>query len=220
MATHQWLSRAPLVEATVELSFGPWASPRDDAGALAQALAERYPRAEARAPDGHRFRGDALYAVEAWAGGMTVSRLAPYTGFGPLVGEALWAWERTLDVARPPRIRRLAVRFQNRFELGSTADLDRRFPTAPRVAPALAPDLRSLESRLRFACGEDTTAVLAQRLPHARERARFELDIDVERVVDLAPDSDRVWRSLGELAAIEHRLFFESVTEEALGPYV
>jgi uncharacterized protein (TIGR04255 family) len=229
MATHQWLSRAPIVEAVVELTVIPRSDARGGAlDALPARLVERYPRAARRLEatarghaESHRFTGEAPYVVEASPEGLTCTRLAPYGGFGPLVGEALWAWEPYVELARPARIVRLAVRFQNRFEVPLPLELDRLFLTGPRVAPSLPQTVTALDSRLTLQHGADTHSLLAQRIELlANERARVGVDIEVRRAVDLAPDSHRIWQGLGELASIEHHLFFETLTDEALAPYV
>ncbi len=233
MATHQWLSRAPIVEAVVHLSavLADDARSHDarDLGALPARLAERYPHKERRIIDagarGHgesyRLTGSAPYVVQASLEAMTCSRLAPYGGFGPLIGEALWAWEHYLEVSRPARIFRIAVRFLNRFEVPLPLQLDRLFLTGPRIAPSLPQTVSPVESRIILQCGADTQARIAQRIePAAEGLARVCLDVEVHRAVSLPPDSHLVWQGLGELAAIEHHVFFESVTDEALAPYV
>jgi hypothetical protein len=47
-----------------------------------------------------------------------------------------------------------------------------------------------------------------------------DIDLEVVRAVDLPASSELIWKVAGELAAIEHALFFESVSDEALAPYV
>jgi uncharacterized protein (TIGR04255 family) len=214
MASHRWLSRAPLVEARVEIGAVFAGEVRDGVlDAIAGKLSERYPRVEHRGRGLRRLHGDAPHVVEASSEGLRVSRLAPYAGFGPLVGEALWAWERTLEVARPRRVRRIAVRFDNRFQLPRGVPLDRLFAGGAALDEVVA----------RVALDQGARAVVTQREEEAEvsgDRVCFVLDIAVDRAVDLPPESDAVWRSLGELAAMEHRIFFESVTDEALAPYV
>src|SRR5580692_7018885 len=99
MAQARWLPRAPVVRARVEVSAVLPAAPRPDLfEALAHRLFERYPRVEA-GPSGSRLTGEAPYEVDVTREGLSCSRLGPYAGFGPLVGEAIWAWERYVDVA-------------------------------------------------------------------------------------------------------------------------
>jgi hypothetical protein len=199
MATHQWLSRAPVAEARVTLAVAFTEAPSaDDRAALHERLSERYPRRARREPDGEVFSGETLYSVEASPEGLSCVRKHPYAGFGPFVGEVLWAWERYLEVARPERLRRLAVRFRNHFD-------------AP-LALLAAPDLDALAARHASADGPETRATVSV--------SADALEIAVERAVDLAPDSHLVWQALGELAKLEHRVFFASVTDEALAPYV
>jgi len=229
MATHQWLSRAPIVEAVVELTVVPHGDARGGAlDTLPTRLVERYPRAARRLEatarghaESHRFQGEAPYVLQCSMQGLSCARLPPYGGFGPLVGEALWAWEHYVELARPARIVRLAVRFQNRFELPWPLQLDRLFLSGPRVAPSLPQTVIAMESRLSLQHDADTSSQLAQQLEViAGDRAAVTLDIEVRRTVELPSDSHRIWQGLGELASIEHHVFFESVTDEALAPYV
>jgi hypothetical protein len=208
MAKPRWLTRAPVVRARVEVSAVLPAAPR--AGlfeALQHRLFERYPRVTA-AGAGCRLTGDTLYEVEVTRGGMACSRVGTYAGFGPLVGEAIWAWERYVDEALPVQVSRVAVHYENRFELPAGAPRGRLFPQV----------LDGGGARFARLCGPGTRAAVVQRSDD--DGAGFRFDIDVERAVELAADSSVIWRSLGELAKIEHRIFFESVTDEALAPYV
>lgn len=232
MAIHQWLSRAPIVEAVVQLEVvlsDPDHIPRARAlEALPARLAERYPRVTQRLEatprdhtESYRFSGDARYVVQASVDGMSCARLAPYGGFGPLVGEALWAWEHYLEIAGPIRLSRLAVRFQNRFEVPLPLQLDRLFLTGPRVASSLPQRVGAMECRISLQHDADTQSLLTQRIEEATDgHARVGFDLEVQRTVDLSCDSHRIWQGLGELASIEHHVFFESVTDEALAPYV
>lgn len=229
MANHKWLSRAPIVEAVVGLEVVLRDGPRPDAlDGLPARLAERYPRVARRlevTPRGHaeshRFTGEARYVVEASVDGMSCARLSPYGGFGPLVGEALWAWEHYLEIAAPIRLSRLSVRFQNRFEVAAPLRLDHLFVTGPRVAPSLPQTVGAVECRITLQHDADTRSLLTQRVEAAADGlARVGFDIDVQRAVDLPPDSHRIWQGLGELASIEHHVFFESLTDEALAPFV
>ncbi len=187
------------------------AAPRLDLfEALAHALFERYPRVRV-GPLGYCLTSDASYEVEVTHAGLSCSRVGAYTGFGPLVGEAIWAWERYADVASPSTVSRVAVHYENLFELPAGAEHARLFPQVTGGGGA------------RFArlCGPGTRAAVVQRNEEAERGATtFRFDIDVERTVELPADSSLIWRALGELAKIEHRIFFESVTDEALAPYV
>jgi hypothetical protein len=208
MAKPRWLTRAPVVHARVEVyAVLPPAPPPDLLDALQHRLFERYPRVTI-GPAGCRFTGETPYALEVTSGGMACSRAGAYAGFGPLVGEAIWAWERYVDVAAPVRVSKVAVHYENRFDLPAGAESGRLFPQV----------LDGGGARFARLCGPGTRAAVVQR--SEEEGACFRFDIDVERDVELPADSSFVWRSLGELAKIEHRIFFESVTDEALAPYV
>jgi hypothetical protein len=208
MAKPRWLTRAPVVRARVEVSAVlPTTPPPDLFDALQHRLFERYPEVTA-GPAGRRFTGETPHEVEVTRGGLSCSRVGPYAGFGPLVAEVIWAWERYVDVAAPVRVSKVAVHYENRFDLPAGSGIAQLFPQVIDGGGA------------RFAglSGPGTRAAVVQR--SEEEGASFRFDIDVERDLDLPADSSLVWRSLGELAKIEHRIFFESVTDEALAPYV
>jgi hypothetical protein len=197
MARPRWLSRAPLRWAEVAVSA---ADLRGDLGPLPALLAERFPPG-------------APYDVRVDASGIAVGRRGLYAGFGPLLGEAVWAFERYVEATRPARLTRVAVIYRNRLQIAAAAAL-RCFTEGARLVPGQA----FQEALFR---GDDTRATVDYHVAAAEGGALIvDLDLEVARAIEIPPASERVWRVAGELAAIEHALFFGSVTDEALEPYV
>lgn len=197
MARPRWLSRAPL----------RWAEIAVSAADLAGDLAPLEPRLA------ERFAGGAPYAVRADAAGLAVGRAAPYVGFGPLLGEAVWAWERYVEVARPGRLTRVGVLFRNRLQIDADA-APRLFTEGERLVPGQAYQSALVRD-------DDTRATIDHRAETTPGGALLvDLDFEVARAVDLPAASELIWKVVGELAMIEHALFFESVTDAALAPYV
>lgn len=81
---------------------------------------------------GHRFKSsDDKVVVHFNAGGLTVHRLAPYTGFESVIPVVEQCWALFLKVAKPMAITRVAMRYINVLQLptpeGQGLDTDRHF---------------------------------------------------------------------------------------------
>lgn len=81
---------------------------------------------------GHRFKSsDDKVVVHFNAGGLTVHRLAPYTGFESVLPVVELCWALFLKVAKPMAITRVVMRYINVLQLptqeGQGLDTDRHF---------------------------------------------------------------------------------------------
>ena len=156
--------------------------------------------------------------------GFTFSQLSGYTSADDLFAEALDLWDRFVELSRPDKIIRVALRFINRLELGFNEgdDFD-RFLRAAVTTPADTPQtVFEFMTRTVMPLTDGTIAVVTQRLepkPPGEERVPFVLDVDVFRMGDFPMTKDGLLPVLQSLRELKNQLFFAFVTDAALEMY-
>jgi uncharacterized protein (TIGR04255 family) len=247
-STFPTLSRAPITEALID--FQAELPPDVDLSALRQfytGLETRFPRIEERfallttlkvnesggppeftgdpaKPDGFVMRSqEEAFIVQARLDGFTVNKLAPYITWKSLAKEALCLWKRYLDVARPIKVRRLAVRYTNRLELPIGTDFKESLLTVPELAPGIPQGLPEFFMRLVIPHPSGATAIVTERSEPPtsdKEIVPVIFDIDVFREVDVSPTADAIWTILDELRAYKNLIFFKTLTPSLLEKYL
>jgi uncharacterized protein (TIGR04255 family) len=163
---------------------------------------------------------DQLHALQLQRDGFTFSRLRPYETWANLKASADPYWRRYLDVARPERVTRVAVRYINQFDLpGDAIALGDWFNTYPQLAYGkLSLPLQNFLMRLEVKHPDsDELAIVtfASRGPPRDGAATLLLDIDVAKQVDLAPDDPTIWQQhLESLQEFRNDVFFGSITQK------
>jgi uncharacterized protein (TIGR04255 family) len=105
---------------------------------------------------GYRFaRADDERAVNVTKfGDFAFSWLAPYDRWNTFRAEAKQAWDAYESVICPGSIKRIGVRFVNRFDIpvsvGGAIDLDVYLRTAPRIAPDLPQSMKKYFIRVEL----------------------------------------------------------------------
>jgi uncharacterized protein (TIGR04255 family) len=244
MADHPNLPRAPIVEALID--FRVEADPTlvvEDLEKVRDALGvDAYPEAhkqrtvnatlqlEAEAEPvsvssrdhiGFAFRSvDQLHVVQVQRGGFSFSRLAPYTNWDDLIAGANAAWGKYVQIAKPRRVTRIAVRTINRIELPRpTGDLREWIRIVPELPPSLPQSIS--EMFVRFVVPvplEQAVVILTETLPAGQvtgDRLSAILDVDVFREAEF-PIDDRLWAALKPLRRVKNEFFFECLTPRAL----
>ena len=172
-------------------------------------------------PDGYLFQApNELLVAQARLDGFTLSRLRPYHDGDTFTTQAREYWARYVAVARPTRITRIAVRNVNRIEMEPGGELQRYVLTAPEISRALPQQLLHFFLRLMLPDAKSgAIAIITQTVgPPAGETSSIPLIFDIETFldVDLPPGSDQVWEAVSILRKFKNRIFFRSLTTEAL----
>jgi uncharacterized protein (TIGR04255 family) len=149
------------------------------------------------------------------------SRLHPYQRWKQFVADALRLWEIHKEVARPPEIQRLGVRFINRFPLTEKqVRVDEFFKGFPD-------DLQELNLVLAGFLHHDTLMVPGHpyamniiktvQAPDASGRGTaFVLDIDVFTQQPFEGKSEMLQQKLAEIRWLKNKAFFGIVTQKLM----
>ncbi len=169
---------------------------------------------------GYRFESeDGKQIVQFRTNGFTFSRLAPYTSWEDVRGEAESLWKVYCDAAVPMRVTRIAARFINEIRIPLPFKDFGEYLTAPPRIPEQLPQALS-SYLLRIVLPEPKIgafAIITQALEEVKpDHAPVILDIDT--FINQTPDDDdaTIWRRLEDLRNFKNNIFFESITEKAL----
>lgn len=240
------LQRAPITEATIDIQVQ--LPPEIDLAQLRTfhlGLEQQFPQVEERlrmsavvqvnkvsgpemisdgpTPDGLLMRSerDAL-VVQARLDGFSLNKLPPYAKWDALRERAQDLWQRYVEIARPIRVTRLAVRYINRIELTPGVDFKHSILTVPEIAPGIPQGLPEYFMRLVIPHDSGATAIVTEAsLPQTLEQPPSMLfDIDVFRFTDIpVGDTAAIWSTMEELRAYKNVIFFNSVTSEQMEKY-
>jgi uncharacterized protein (TIGR04255 family) len=173
--------------------------------------------------DGYLFTSSSEQLIaQARLDGFTLSRLQPYHSGDKLIEEARDLWHRYLQVARPRKVTRLAVRNVNRIEMEAGSPLERYVLTVPEIARSLPQILEGFFLRLLLPDASGAHAIVTETFGEIRPETLvipLILDIDAFREVDLGPDDAEIWQVVAELRAFKNRIFFNSLTAQCLETY-
>lgn len=155
---------------------------------------------------------------------LTVSRVVSYQRWEDLVSDAATNFDRFVAAGNPTRVTRVAARFVNRIpmHLGAFDDL---LAIPPQVLPEL-PDARVTDFLRRHVIQGleldfSATLTVATVIPLPNESSNALLiDIDVSKQVDLPPVFSEFDTYLNVVRSIKNSIFFGSVTERALEPFI
>lgn len=172
--------------------------------------------AHAPAPLGVVLRSpDTRWVAQFRLDGFTLSRLDPYTSWDELRERAKRLWSKYSAVAQPQRIVRVAARFINRVPLPPGEPFDRTFTTTFNIASRLPQAVAGFLLRVVIPFeAEQALAIVTQALPENSQDCTFDLDAFTAIPGGLS-DAD-AWLRIEALRGVKNRLFFESLTAEAL----
>lgn len=180
----------------------------DDKGAMS---AYRGPELRGYRLDGDEGRNVAQLQVD----GFTFSRLAPYRSWDRMLEDAWAVWDRYLTVINPSSVERVATRFINSIALPPPDELDQVFHSPP-----VAPDgtMANFLFRYELAPANGVTAVVSLATEDALESSVI-LDIDCFVRESLPPERETLQRFLSRVRDAKNRIFFRSLTDEAIARY-
>jgi len=243
MARIRHLSKAPITEAVVDfrVSHSPDFHP-DQLRQARELLAPDYPKIEERkglealvalaggqSPQALTrdlgFQGiwlkteDEKSVAQFRVDGFTFNRLKPYTSWEHILPEALRLWTIYVELTRPHRLARVALRYINHMRLpGPGVELDDYIATGPRLPPSVPQVVASFATRVVLEYPEGRmNANVVQALEPAVDAPPHTLllDIDVYRTEGLQVDDPRALREvLGKLRDYKNSIFFGSVHEK------
>ena len=245
MATARHLNNAPITEGLIEIRLAPSQEIKSafQIERLCDSLKDNYPdkklqqefKLEILSGPPHqekkesRFVGykltstDQKQVVQAWLDRLTFSRLKPYQTWESLLEETQNVWGEYSEIVKPEAITRVATRFINTIEIPLPFGDFSEFLTSPPAIPGKLPQaLSSFFTRVVIPDPKTgAVAILTQSLESAFSSnvvpVLIDIDVFVERPFESQED---VWTTLNKLRDVKNLIFFESVTDKALEPYL
>jgi len=246
MASVRHLSKAPIVEAIVDLRVK--AAPGLDARSLEAVhgqIKDRFPKLErfqvqqalfslspASRPEvvttelglqGFVFKSeDEREIAQFRVDGFTFSRLKQYTSWREVVDAALDLWKRYISLASPLAVTRVALRYVNRIQLGDLP-LDQYLTVGPRIPPGLPDVVTGFLNRM-FIADRNTdrhaiiTQVLEPRVSNAPQNLLLDIDVynEFKDAAATSLDFNGIVKSLDRLHDFKNQVFFASLTEQVI----
>ena len=160
--------------------------------------------------------------------GLSYGRVAGYPGWERFVDRFHSLWAEYLATARPPEIRRIALRYVNdlRLPVGDQFHFERYLTTAPRTPAGMPPEIADFLVQMTLPGGADGLQVAVTQATDSTGRTPRELPVivDIDASWDRAIAVDdrlpaRLAESLDTLRDLKNRVFFGLVTEELVGAY-
>jgi uncharacterized protein (TIGR04255 family) len=173
--------------------------------------------------DGYVFTSPSEQLIaQARLDGFTLSRIKPYHTGDKFMEEARELWKRYLQVARPKKVTRLAVRNVNRIEMEPGSPIERYILTGPEIARSLPQVLEGFFLRLMLPDASGAHAIITETFGEVVPETQIIpliFDIDAFREIDLEPNDADIWQVISELRALKNRIFFNSLTAQCLEAY-
>lgn len=151
--------------------------------------------------------------------GFTLSHMPPYTQWAVFRDEAKPLWSLFLDICKPEKISRIAVRYINRLRLPPGAiDLKDYLTIYPQVPTACEPIeglLMQVQGR-RPEIDEKCRSVITVATEPATEPTYqpMVLDLDLFVETEMKPDDMQCWSMLDRLRAMKNEIFEASITDK------
>ncbi len=165
---------------------------------------------------------DQINVAQFGRNGLVVSRLAPYEHWEPFRKEALRLWQVYNDLAAPPEVQRLGVRYINLLPIDSISDAGKLLAKLPSFPGSFELTLDQFTNQTKFEVPNKEYALnLIQTIqpapPNAEHRLNLVVDIDVFTTLATVPnnESDRN-RMLAEMRWIKNKSFFGLFSKSAI----
>ncbi|MFA5056381.1 MAG: TIGR04255 family protein [Dehalococcoidia bacterium] len=155
--------------------------------------------------------------------GFTFSRLAPYTEWKKVFGEARRLWEIYVAKASPESVTRIATRYINQLRLPfSTSDFS-QYLTVPPIIPDTLPRITNFLIRVSI-CepASDIKANITQAFQMGTDPSDHViiiLDIDAFKTGSFVVTESGMWDTFEALRNMKNRIFFEMITEDTARLY-
>lgn len=244
MAKQRYLSKAPIIEAIVDIKVKlPLDVDATKLRTIHDLISEQYPKElefttgtfgmkKGKAPEvthkgifGYRYTSNnGKQVVQANFEGFVFSRLKPYMEWESFCKEAHRLWLLYADFLSPELITRVALRYINRLGIPySCKSLGEYLVTPPMIPEKLPQGLSSFLNRIVIHEPVlQATAIIMQTLEPVigQEAAPVVLDIDVFKEGQFNVDGKDAWGIIGNLHDLKNKIFFESITEKTVELYL
>lgn len=162
---------------------------------------------------------DKKQVVQTRIDGFTFSRLAPYETWESFRDEGRRLWTLYRERVSPAEVRRLAVRYINRFDLpGTQIELKDYFRTTPEVSPDLHQLMSGFFMRVVIPQEELKGQLIINQtiVPPANPAVlSVVLDIDLFREIEVPNSEDEIWQFFEQLHDRKNNVFEACITERA-----
>jgi len=171
-------------------------------------------------PDGYLFRPtDKKKIVQARLDGFTFNKLKPYTNWVDFSGEAKKLWQHYVEVAKPTKVIRIALRYINRIDIPLPfKDFGEYIKTVPLIGDGIPKSLSGLFMRLVIPDPDlKAMAIITETVDKIDEKTNklpliFDIDVYMEQPFEL--QTDTIWKSLENLHEFEYSIFINSLTNK------
>ena len=234
--------KSPIVEALIDIKVEASPEPQfESLQTLSSSLNDFYPRVETRMYAAGQFTfgaetkataeqkpyalmlfsRDDKQVVQARTDGISVSRLAPYTGWDALSAEARKLWDMYHDFVRPAKVTRLAVRYINQFMFPKNRiEVEDYLRTFPELSHGLPTERRDMNAFLmRLSVPQPDLKGMLQITETVNNAVQgtdvIPIVLDLELIVDgltITVDGE-LWSKLKELHARQALYFEASITD-------
>ena len=232
--------RAPIIEAVIEFKTAPM--PLDLAGKTRDKLRTRFAKVEdlleikitselgtnlapqvQRIPIGYRLMtDDATGVTSVQVHGLSISRLAPYLGWGPFSEDVAEQWRIWWKAAKRPNLTRLGMRFMNRIDIPESSGASHLNSDYVTVSAALGIPFEGPRQFMGIhvlarAKDEDIGArvqvsdVDSPLIGHSA----VSIDIDVFCEANVPQSEDGIWAVLNRLRIVKNEIFESAITDRA-----
>jgi uncharacterized protein (TIGR04255 family) len=154
--------------------------------------------------------------------GFTFSKIAPYTTWEEVSGEAFRLWKVYVDAAQPREVSRVAVRYINRMQLAAVKDLGEYMEAPPQLPEPIPRMIREFLTRVYVHDEKrNASAVIVQAIEPTMdpETISLLLDIDAFRDVNDTPDDPGLPAVFEQLRQLKNAIFFASIKEKIVERY-
>jgi len=177
------------------------------------------PLPPAGGPYGHLFSSpDGKKVVQARLDGFTFNKLKPYENWERFFSEAQELWAYYLEIAKPEKVTRIALRYINRIEIPlPIKDFKEYILTVPEIAPNLPQGIARLFMQISIPNSEiQATAIITEAMENitAIQKLPFIFDIDVFQEILCSANAPEIWERFKKLRVFKNDIFFNSITEK------
>lgn len=168
---------------------------------------------------------DKLHIAQYYRDGFVFSRLQPYESWEQLVREGMRLWKIHREIARPPEVHRLGLRFINRILLPpKDVDFEDYLKLPPKPPDRLALPFHEFFHQETLAVPGYPYAINIIRTiqppqPPEPDRVGIILDHDVFTLEPFQVQQEMLERRLAEMRWLKNRVFFGSITDKTLATF-
>lgn len=164
---------------------------------------------------------DGVDVVIISAAHLSVSRLAPYTGWEVFFARARRDWDEWKRSVGYRKIQRIGIRYINRIDIpvepGQRIDLDRYFTCYPEVPESTGfPLLSNYAMQLVLPGGPDGCSLIingASVPSPVLGHISILLDLDISKEGDVPQKDDELWELIGRIRGYKNTAFESCITE-------